>query len=542
MTLLLNKPKPITLLNRTDPLMRGLVCAAALNEPGSVARNLLRHGLFAGTPAAGGLATDITAGHEPWYNGLDSGYTFCLWHDGITLGTWESIISINDSTLSWQRYSTSTYFKNYHNGTGQTMSNLLLSEIASPGMLVCLWNGSQMRAYVDGVQVGSVAMAALPKTNSTVSTLKIGGSCIAYQFLAYDRALSESEIQRLCQQPLALFREAGLWPPAMIGGGTLHDLNGSTGATAQLSAAVRATRRLFGSVDPVASVTSTLRESRSVSGTCTAHANLTASLAKVGTVTLAATVSAGSSSSAALTVTSSAPEMLLPSEMDWLGDALFYGATARAFKLGTALTGGWFWTHGAGCTTVCRGPSIGQVDFDDILDVANRDAKEIVLPAHLTHEPNGSYCYVVRRFNACGHPERTTVAAAVARLDADGRLAGPVPNGVSGLKLDPLVGQKIRLVWFYCPLDQQAEPEVFRIYTDNGTGQLDWESPMVTVVYEGRKFYRYETEALPDGSHQFVVVAEREDQVGHRSLSFANCPIQSHYGEGVTILVAEAIS
>ncbi len=542
MTLLLNKPKPITLLNRTDPLMQGLVCAAALNEPGGAARNLLRHGLLTGTPAAGGLATNITAGHEPWYNGLDSGYTFCLWHDGITLGTWESILSIGDATLSWQRYSTSSYFKNYHNGTGTAMSNLLLSEIANPGMLVCLWDGAQMRAYVDAVLVGNTGMDTLPKTNSATSTLTIGGSCTVYELLVYNRALSAGEIQRLCREPLALFREANLWPPVVVSSGASHDLTGSSDTAAQLSTAVKVTRRVSGSAGTVGSLTSHLRIDRGVSGVCAAHANLAASLSETGTVTLAASVSAASSTSAVLTVTSPEPETALPSEMDWLGDALFHGATARAFKLGTALTGGWFWMHEAGCTAVYRGPSIGQVDFDNVLDVANHEAKKIVLPAHLTHEPNGSYCYVVRRFNACGHPERTTIAAAVARLDASGRLAEPVPNGVSGLKLDPLVGQKIRLVWFYCPLDQQAEPEVFRIYTDNGTGRLNWESPMVTVAYEGRKFYRYKTEALPDGSHQFVVVAERENQVGHRFLSLADCPIQSHYSEGVTILAAEAIS
>lgn len=541
MTLLLNKPRSITLLNRTDPLMRGLVCAAALNEPGGVTRNLLRHGLLVGTPAAGGLATDITSDHEPWYNDLDSGYTFCLWHDGITLGTWESIISLGDSTLSWQRYSSSTYFKNYHNGTGVTMSSFPLSEVANPGMLVCWWNDSEMRAYVDGVQVGSVAMAVNPKTDSTTSTLRIGGSCTVYQFLAYDRALSESEIRRLYRAPLALFAEAGLWPPVVVPGGTVHDLSGLIGATAQLSATVRAIRCVSGSADGGAVAMSTLRQTRAISGTCVAQAGVVASLSETGTVTFAATLCVESSTLAALTVTPSEPEIVLPNKLYWLGDALFYGATARAFKLGTALTGGWFWMRDAGCTAVYRGPSIAHVDFDDILCVAGHDGEEIALPTHLAHEPNASYCYVVRRFNACGHAELTSAPAVVVSLSADGRLAKPMPNAVLDLKLEPVADRRIQLVWSYCPLDQRAEPEVFRIYTDHGTGQLDWESPVATVVYEGRRFYRYQTGTIPNGLYQFAVVAERADQIERMLFSRAEHLVQSCDFEGATLLGAEAI-
>ena len=541
MTLLLNKPKPITLLNRTDPLLKGLVCAAALNEPGGVSRNLVRSGLLAGTPAAGGLATNIASSHEPWFNSFGSGYTFCLWHSGITLGSWGAVISVGDSTLSWQRYSSSSYFKNYHNGNGQTMSNFLLSEIANPGMLVCLWNGSEMQAYVDGVQVGNASMATAPKTNSTTSTLTIGGSCTVYQILAYDRALSESEIQRLYRAPLALFRQASLWPPAVLAGGATHGLAGSIGAATQLSTTVKATRRVSGSIDAAGSPASTLRNGRAISGSCIAQANLTASLTETGTVTLAAAMCATSSSSAVLTIVPAEPQTMLPSEMDWLGEALFNGATASAFKLGTVLSGGWFWMRQAGCSAVYRGPSITQVDFNNILCVADRDAQEIVLPAYLSHEPNARYCYVVRRFNACGYSERTAAAAVMVRLGDNGKLREPVPNSVFGLNASPVTGHRVRLVWSYCPLDQQTEPEVFCIYTDNGAGQIDFEPPIATVPYKGRKFYRYLTGALPDGLYRFVVRAGSEDPVDSMSLSSLSFPVQSHCLEGVAVLAAEVI-
>jgi hypothetical protein len=127
------------------------------------------------------------------------------------------------------------------------------------------------------------------------------------------------------------------------------------------------------------------------------------------------------------------------------------------------------------------------------------------------------------------------------RLDADGHLAKPVPNAVLDLKLEPVADSRVRLVWFYCPLDQQVEPEVFGVYTDHGTGQIDWENSIATVMYEGRKFYHHKTGTLPDGLYQFAVVAERAGQIEHRLFSGAKHLVQSRDIEGITVLAAEAM-
>ena len=127
------------------------------------------------------------------------------------------------------------------------------------------------------------------------------------------------------------------------------------------------------------------------------------------------------------------------------------------------------------------------------------------------------------------------------RLDDDGKLTEPVPNSVFGLNASPVAGHQVRLVWSYCPLDQQTEPEVFCIYTDNGAGQIDFETPIATVPYKGRKFYRYLTGALPDGLYRFVVRAGSEDPVDSMSLSSLSFPVQSHCLEGAAVLAAEVI-
>ena len=541
MTLLLNKPAPVAALHRTDPLAKGMVCAAALNEPGGASRNLAGSGLLVGTPAAGGLATAITATHEPWYKNFGSGYTFCLWHSGMSLDAWGVLFSVGDGTIAWVQHSSYGWFKVYHNGSGVQISDFLVSEVADPGMLVCGWSGSQMRAYVNGSEVGDAALAMPPKTDSTTSTLSIGGSCTVYLFLAYDRMLTVTEIQRLCREPLALFEEAGCWPPVVAAGGTTHDLAGEVGSLIQLSATLKIARCFSGGIATSGSLTSTLRVGRAVSGVCTAQTNVTASLSTSGTMTFGGIVSATSSASAVLKVTPLASEVTLANEMDWLDAALFHGATASAFQFGTTLTGGWFWMRHEECMGIYRGVSLAQVDFSNVLCVVPHGTQQIVLPDYLDHAPDSGYCYVIRGFNICGHSERTLAAAVMVHFDADGQFVEPMPNGVFGLKADPVAGSRVRLAWFYSPLDQHVEPEVFRIYADNGTGQIDLDTPMAMMPYEGRRFYQCQTEPLSEGLYQFAVVAGRQDRAGRVFLSNVICPIQSHCPEGATVVAAEAI-
>lgn len=534
-----NKPTSAALLKSADPLARGVVCASLMNEPGSASGNVVRSGLLVGTPAIGGLGTNITAAHESWYNSFGSAYTFCLWHSGITLGSWGALLSISDSTLAWQRYSSSDYFKNYHNGSGATMSNFLLSEIADPGFLACLWGSNEFRAYVDGEQVGNVAMYAAPKTNSTTSTLTIGGSCTVYQFLMYNRALSQIEIRCLYRDPFALFERAGYWPPVIAAGGSTQHLGGSIAAVSGVSAVAEPVRTVSGLTGAVACLTATLQNDRAISGTCTVQATVAATLGKAGEVTLSGSVPAVSSVTGSLYVWS--PEAGATGGRDWMAAALFNGMTPSAHRLGTVLTGGWFWMRRAGCAAVYRGPTLAQVDFNNVLSVSGQDAKEVSLPNHVSHEPNSSYCYVVRRFNSCGEVEQTNSAAAMVRIDGDGNLAPGMPNAVFGLKASQVYGHRVRLTWSYSPLEQQAAPEVFRIYWDSCTGQMNLVQPLAEVPYRGRRLYSYQSDALNEGTYTFVVRARSEEQTEDVSRESVSCSIRTLSPEAVPLLAAEVI-
>jgi len=230
-----------------------------------------------------------------------------------------------------------------------------------------------------------------------------------------------------------------------------------------------------------------------------------------------------------------------PVERQWLVEALFDGMTANAFKLGTALTGGWFWMRRSGCSVLYRGPSMERIDFANILAVAEQDAGSISPPDYIPHHSHSTYFYVVRRFNICGYQECTLTAAVKVAIDANGNRIEPKPNNIFVWRLDQVYGNKIQLIWFYCPLEQESKPESFRIYYDGGTGHIDYENPIATVNYQGRKFYTYQSDALTAGRYLFAVRAEDAAGIENNSLAQLGIQLSTKSPDVINILSAEAV-
>lgn len=206
-------------------------------------------------------------------------------------------------------------------------------------------------------------------------------------------------------------------------------------------------------------------------------------------------------------------------ETKFLKEALFAGMTANAFKLGTVLTLGWFWVRVTGCSILYRGGSMEQIDFENILSVAEADTGVISPPSYLEHNSDSTYFYVIRRANNCGDEEHTLAAAVKVSIDANGDLAQPQPNSVFSARVEQVNGNKVQLLWYYWPIAQQSVPAWFKVYTDNGAGQIDYENPIVIISYDGRKFYSYQSGALGAGRYLFAIRAEDAGGIENSSLS-----------------------
>ena len=222
----------------------------------------------------------------------------------------------------------------------------------------------------------------------------------------------------------------------------------------------------------------------------------------------------------------------------WQREALFNGMTSVAFKLGTTLSLGWFWFRVTGCSALYRGPSLEQVDFNDLLTVAERHAHQVSPPGYIPHNSDSAYTYVVRRFNERGYQEETLAASARISLDSDGKLEEPQPNKISILKAELIEGGRTRLVWFYCPLDQESEPASFKVYYDSGTGQIDFDNELATIPYEGLKFYHYKSAPLAGATYAFTVRAEDADGIEDGSSARLNIGLSAAQPQPIDILSA----
>jgi hypothetical protein len=192
---------------------------------------------------------------------------------------------------------------------------------------------------------------------------------------------------------------------------------------------------------------------------------------------------------------------------DWLKEVLFAGQTANGFKLGTTLSRGWFWERINGCRIVYRGGSMEMIDFDNVLAVAEADSNEINLPGYLSRELGQTWFYVVRCANRCGQIERTMQAAIKVVFDDDGGLREARPNGVFGLSAKQMRNGKVEVAGLYYPIEQGSNPVELRIYSDGGTGQVDYQNPVAKLTYKGRKFYAYQSEIPGQGWYLFSIRA-----------------------------------
>ncbi|UCC22977.1 MAG: hypothetical protein JSW23_02600 [Planctomycetota bacterium] len=228
-------------------------------------------------------------------------------------------------------------------------------------------------------------------------------------------------------------------------------------------------------------------------------------------------------------------------EIHWLREALFAGQTSNAFKLGTVLTLGWFWSRVAGCSILYRGGSIETVDFRNILVVAEADASEIRPPNYLQHSSNSTYFYVIRRANSCGAQEYTLAASVKLSIDANGDMAKPRPNSIFAARAKQIAGNKAQLLWFYCPIAQESRPRCFKLYYDSGTGQIDYENTIASISYADRLFYSYVSDMLDEDAYLFAIKVE--DAAGTEDASSEQIKFQlsTQSPDAIDIVNAETV-
>jgi hypothetical protein len=272
-------PTPIAPLEIADigpGLTEGLQCFAPLSYPGRKAANLMlpKNLLTGGGLAPGGLAAQVTGAHYDWHNSFGSAYTVAMWCTGFDFdAAWQSIFGIGDSTITWQRDGSNNWIKVYHNGTGNTFSELTLAELAEAGLHIAEWSTTynQMDYEINRVNVATRAMFATPKTDSTTSTLGFGRLNTVYWFAVWNRLLKSAEKDRLYNFRNLLVRPHNRRTivPA-IPSATVHQLSGTIAATAGASATLNGSLACSGSAAALSTASGSLGVGKPLTGSAAA--------------------------------------------------------------------------------------------------------------------------------------------------------------------------------------------------------------------------------------------------------------------------------
>jgi hypothetical protein len=187
-------------------------------------------------------------------------------------------------------------------------------------------------------------------------------------------------------------------------------------------------------------------------------------------------------------------------------DSLYGGDSAKGLKLCMGLTEGDFWTRSGGVQLLYSGQD--DIDFDRIIAVTDSDGNVFEVSSG---QPSSCSLYVVRRVNCGGVEERTLCAAIKVEFDSQGNLIEHSCNKVFTVTAEQIGGDKILLKWFYQPIHQLKKVNKFKIYYDNGTGVIDYQNPLGSANYIGRKFYQFVSNELTGDSYRFCIRATAAD-------------------------------
>jgi hypothetical protein len=190
-------------------------------------------------------------------------------------------------------------------------------------------------------------------------------------------------------------------------------------------------------------------------------------------------------------------------------DSLHNGDSSNGVKLCMGITDGDFWSRPAGAQVLYKGQAIGEVDFETIQDAANVNEKFQITGGGAS----STTYYIVRRVNCCGYEEKTENAVIRVEFDSLGNLVEQGNNKIINLSAQQIAGGKVKFRWFYQVVNQARKIDRFNIYSDNATGTIDFQTPIGSVEYTGRKFYQFITDTLEGSNYIFCIRAVANDNL-----------------------------
>jgi len=130
-------------------------------------------------------------------------------------------------------------------------------------------------------------------------------------------------------------------------------------------------------------------------------------------------------------------------------------------------------------------------------------------------DAGATHWFGVRPVSEHGQESPITSCEARIELDEAGQQRPHRPAGALALSARSLSGGRLSLSWCYRVGENSVVPQVFRVFSDGGTGILNYSAPVGEVTYRAdRAWFDWTSDPLPDGvAHQLAVRAVAASEV-----------------------------
>jgi len=186
-------------------------------------------------------------------------------------------------------------------------------------------------------------------------------------------------------------------------------------------------------------------------------------------------------------------------------DPVHRGLSLRSVATGMSLTRGRSWVMVAGGYLLARGTSVAGIDRTRLVGARLAGATTIAPFAWIGQAPSTTYFYELVAVGAGGveavaNAQDRQIVRVV--TGADGQVGSPMPASPRSLRVAALSGGRLRVSWQYVPGSTPAA--TFRIYSDGGTGTVDWQTPVGQVAVRlssaGEGSYAWTSQAFAHGT------------------------------------------
>lgn len=161
-------------------------------------------------------------------------------------------------------------------------------------------------------------------------------------------------------------------------------------------------------------------------------------------------------------------------------DYAMHGMTPRGIALGLHAAAGHFWPNPNGCYVLFAGTS--GVDYTHAVGAAPAGATTIKTFTGYALPASSTVSFGLRAVSPGGVSEANVGLVQTLRTNGSGVPITPAPNAPTNLIASPRAGGKIGLSWQYRPTGQQAAPAAYAVYHDDGTGTVDYVTPLAVVT------------------------------------------------------------